>query len=122
MDKLDSLVAAVRKLAQDAPANRYTRAVNDRVCSYDRGSCTNGSIGCLIGQALHVLDYRTDGVTGGIRSVVRVLLGVPYEESTSRSTVSAVHWLDVVQMNQDRGDTWSHCIEVADAMRQGGTI
>ena len=48
---IDSLYDAVNKLIEENPDNLYNGTIEDS-CSYVAGKCSNGSIGCLIGQAL----------------------------------------------------------------------
>ena len=53
MDKLDELVAEVRSIASDRGEVTYP----DGPCFYDKGECSDGSVGCVFGQALDNIDW-----------------------------------------------------------------
>lgn len=45
--KTIDIFKATRELIESSPSNKY---MGD--CSYSRGECTDGSVGCVIGQAI----------------------------------------------------------------------
>ena len=106
MDKLDSLVAEVRKIAVERPDTIYCGGP----CYYDSGECNDGSVGCLIGQALSAVDWSI--YNPGQDSTISVLLGVKGFEG------SRVDWCRRVQQMQDNGRTWGECITYADEWKE----
>jgi hypothetical protein len=103
------IIAEVHRLAEANPKNRYLEAD----CYYTRGACSNGSSGCIVGQALSALGYGEklahldDERPQGILRVAS-LLGITGEQDQ-------LDWLETVQDWQDRGDTWCDAVARAEA-------
>ncbi len=102
MDKLDSLVAEVRKIAVERPDTIYCGGP----CYYDSGECNDGTVGCLLGQALDAIDWHIYMVEEDTH-IGAVLERQDYADS--RTT-----WCRRVQEAQDNGGTWGYCVEYAD--------
>jgi hypothetical protein len=103
------IIAEVQRIAEAAPENQYLEAD----CHYTQGACTNGSSGCIVGQALTALGYgqqlailddeRPQGI---LRVIAR--LGITGEQGQ-------LDWLETVQDWQDRGDPWRDVVARAEA-------
>ena len=102
IDKLDLLIAAVREIAGERPEVTYPVAG----CFYDCGVCTDGTIGCLIGQGLQAIGWKPyeDNEFNGIGSI----LGREGYDGPK------VFWLESAQSRQDGGGCWGDCVEFAD--------
>lgn len=114
------LIEAVRNLAAESPDNRY---MGKSKCEYSRGRCTNGSCGCIIGQAIRKIDTEVFGVielreaqdrfVGGILGLTEYL---KEREIVFDCTDQERRWLIHVQSEQDCGKTWAVAVELADEM------
>lgn len=99
------LIAQIRELAKKAPNNLYIKPDEKyNTCCYDRGTCTDGSIGCIFGQALRALGLELKGAA----TISSVLSDnqIPCSESEK-------HWCATVQRLQDQGKTWSEALRLA---------
>jgi len=101
------IIAEVHRLAEADPGNRYLEAD----CYYTMGACTNGSSGCIMGQALTALGYGemlahldAEAPKGIERALAR--LGITAERDE-------IAWLETVQHWQDRGDPWREAVKRA---------
>lgn len=102
------LVTAVRQLAADCPDCKYIRPAIGS-CSYSKGQCTNGSVGCIIGQALAALGIDVSALdTNGVMNARTVLTRLGGFDD------AAIEWADGVQGKQDNGATWVEAIKFAD--------
>ena len=104
------VIAAVRRLADNSPNCQYKPPDRDngvKVCFNKEGECTNGSTGCIVGQALVEL-FGADKVPneGGVATCVSDL--------QIRATPQQYSWLQVVQGRQDNGCPWEFAVEQAD--------
>ncbi len=106
MDRLDQLVAAVRKIAAERPDIKY----NHSNCFYDDLKCTDGSVGCLLGQGLAAIGWilYDEGYRHEI-SISDLLVQAGYREADTR-----IRWCSRVQTRQDICSAWGKCIEYAD--------
>lgn len=111
---LDDVIQATRELAAEFPDNVYEKEVQRINCFYTKGPCSNGSCGCLIGQALikagvpkERLEEFDAKEQGGV-STVAYFLGIPLVNDK-------LWWLESVQSWQDMGNSWRACIEHAEA-------
>ncbi len=101
MDRLDRLVAEVRKIVAKRPEVSYGGA-----CSYDTGECSDGTVGCLLGQALDAIDWGLYPEDSG-DLIVDLLDEAGYEDFR-------VSWCGMVQEKQDMSAAWGECVEYAD--------
>lgn len=102
---IEDLIQTVRDLASESPDNIYNRPEGMSVCLYNKGICTNGSVGCIFGQAFRKLGIEVDE-DGWIVIVLITVFG--YQSSSQNK------WCSFVQCNQDRQKTWGECIKIAD--------
>lgn len=105
------LEAEVRKLAAEHPDNIYTKPnAQGAGCFYGKGTCTDGSCGCIVGQALARLGVSV------LELDVKLIGYVP--EVMSHLCISdpkkRQSWLFNVQRRQDLGKTWGEAVEWAD--------
>lgn len=104
----------IRRLAKENPDNIYYR--DSDLCYYTRGNCLNGSVGCIVGQALMNLGVPKgllakedqDDETIGAASLLHRLAVKP----SGRQNFS--DWLVFVQMEQDFGGKWGQAVASAD--------
>ncbi len=102
MDDLERLVLEVRKIATERPDVVYLGN-----CYYDSGECTDGSVGCLLGQALQAIDWPIyERNPQG--SIVYLLFNEGY-------TDDRVIWCRDVQTKQDSSREWAGCVKYADS-------
>jgi hypothetical protein len=104
------IIRRVRALAESAPDNLYD---GSGYCRYTEGTCTDRSIGCIIGQALGPMGFKRwlrkiDSTPGGV-SIGRAL-GRMDVATTPDETI----WLSVVQDAQDSGKPWGEAVSKAD--------
>lgn len=90
-------------------------------CKYSTGNCTDGSVGCVIGQTLRFGEWPDDVVTpAGIDELEKGNSGIlnlykkhaPGERMPGEK--EAIEWLWRVQNAQDNGATWGHAVDRAD--------
>jgi hypothetical protein len=136
MIKTEDLVQKVRELAENNPTNTYEDRKDfkrwSQGCSYTKGECSNGTVGCIMGQAILVLDpdYKFDddqeSICGIILSDSEITklehlrfnpAGVRYLSSRIiKSRDGDKNWLTKVQEGQDDGCTWSTAVFNADVL------
>lgn len=114
---MNAFVEIVRRLATENPYNVY-HCLEGVGCKYSAGTCTNGAVGCIIGQALlasgvsfeelQTIDDRNHKTVKGLnaREVVAEL---------KLCNVDEAEWCQAVQSNQDCGLAWGRAVELADA-------
>lgn len=106
---VEQLVAEVRKLANEKPGNVY-EAEPEYSCSYDTGVYSDGSVGCIFGQAFQRLGVPIRGsLTIGF--VICDKLGV---EASKEQCL----WMGHVQGCQDHGSNWARSVYLADEKYQ----
>lgn len=99
----DDVIAEVRRLAAESPDCVYESPDGD--CHYQRGECSNGSVGCIWGQAL-----RRWGIIDESRERAAVLVS-RYGAGLSDQQHE---WVHAVQEFQDRGESWGDAVKAAD--------
>lgn len=109
------LARAVRGLANRWPNNRYRIPPGDENCSYTRGNCSNGSRGCIVGQA-ELRAFGRPGSTYQIRAQGGIRISAIVGKVAGKPLAAIIGWLEVVQSNQDVGMTWGAAIERADEL------
>lgn len=102
---IENIIAEVRRLAEEFPDNVYV-SDNGPYCYYDDGRCTNGSIGCIFGQAIRNLglDWDLSDNVGILKVFIRN--GIPMYRGHL--------WCRVLQVCQDNGSTWKQAVTRAD--------
>lgn len=108
---LSKLVARVRALAAAAPENVYQK-YNGRSCSYTHGECSNGTLGCILGQAMAAEGIDTHSIgEGAFDEVVSSLPKLFGYDTAEQAMGSAQYeWLKAVQEAQDGGATWAEAV------------
>ncbi len=101
MDRLDLLVAEVRKIVAERPDVSY-----DGGCRYDSGVCSDGTVGCLIGQALGAIGWDLYPENSG-ELISNLLEEAGYDDFR-------VSWCRMVQSEQDCMSAWGGCVNYAD--------
>lgn len=109
---IKTLVKTVREIVRKRPDVIYEAK---HTCSYIAGNCTDGSVGCLIGQALVKLGvtFDADETTKRISTLVQPFRDDSTDEAKKYNDV-ARDWLQHVQCAQDRKEAWIDCITYAD--------
>jgi hypothetical protein len=105
---LEDIVKEVKRLVIESPENVYKKPLDDgdNNCSYSKGICTNGAVGCIFGQALKNLGINTSTLDDA--SSIYGLY-----EITSDSDKNLLNWCVSVQSAQDNGKTWGKAVEDA---------
>jgi hypothetical protein len=108
---IEDLVAKVREIATARPNNVYCKGR----CEYAEGECSDGTTGCLLGQALLALGFtarrlrRLDEMSvSSIHVALSVLL------KTDNLPPDKMRWLRRVQDAQDIEVEWGAAVEAAD--------
>lgn len=98
------LIATVRRIVKARPDTKY----EEMVCHYVKGQCSDGSFGCLLGQAFKELKVK--------RNFGRQQMGIVIvlEKLGVKTKMAQARWLSTVQRNQDRGSTWENAVLTAD--------
>lgn len=108
MITIGKLKKQILALVKRFPDNVYKPYGKYHNCSYTKGKCTNGSKGCLFGQALIKLKVDPDKLKKldrEIRPIDNLLdqLGIKYTEKQRQ-------WLMAVQDGQDKKLTWKDAL------------
>lgn len=102
------LIAKIRELATERPNNKYVPEMDDASCSYATGHCTDGSVGCIFGQAFAALGHPISGVET-IDDICRIY-GV-------EATDAELRWMTDAQFMQDAGHAWGKIPTRADELK-----
>ena len=113
------LIAKVRELVALHPTTRYEKPDPNGTgrdypwCSYLRGTSTNDITmpGCLFGQILPLEVIDLDPRIG----IVELVSDSEGDGFDVVLTVEQEAWVQDVQGNQDRGQSWQEAVEAADA-------
>lgn len=111
--QIADLISEVRKLVSEHPDNIYRGLGSDpnhNNCSYSSGTCTDGSCGCIFGQAFKRLGVDVMQLDD-TRSIYAVI-----NDNDIPCAKEDKSWCGVVQSNQDAGDTWGKAVEKADKL------
>ncbi len=100
---LDKLIAEVRKIAAERPDTIYAHDG----CEYDSKECSDGTIGCLLGQGLTAIGWYILEEADG-RAITEVLENAGYLEEDDK-----VQWCAKVQREQDWGASWGSAVQGA---------
>ena len=103
---LEQLKNEVLKLADASPTNHYIWERGQNSCWYVSGSCTNGSVGCIFGQALiklgvpkERLQAREGDSIGTVLKILKIVDAVPPS-----------HPFNIAQQIQDQGRDWAEAV------------
>jgi hypothetical protein len=116
---VESLVTLVRELAIARPETVYRPCWSEKSnsmgrCSYLAGACSDGSVGCLLGQALLALGFTTDHLQPVNHLGIKEALEKLHPCQLTDHDYDQVRWLETVQSAQDNGQTWQEAVERAD--------
>lgn len=121
MTTVEKIIAKVRELAAASPENKYIGFPDYCVCYYTAGKCSDGTEGCIIGQALVELGllnkcdllvyYLHKGEFHNDTMFVTKL----FEKLNIKLSLVQKEWLWKVQSFQDRKHSWSSAVNSADA-------
>lgn len=109
---VEQVCAEVRRLAAESPDCKYPYG---KGCFYTRGECTNGSTGCIVGQAFRRMGLDCASLDSSDRhtpSAGMACLNLGLEDTAIKGA-NAV-WLSTVQAFQDSGHTWGQAVADAD--------
>jgi hypothetical protein len=118
--RIEDLVANVRELAASRPDNIYQPAsaapptAPQRKCSYLTGNCHDGTVGCLLGQALLAIGFTAHQLRRIDTLSIEEALASLSEVDSGHVDGGHVAWLMAVQCGQDEGHTWRRAVELAD--------
>jgi hypothetical protein len=107
---IDDVIAGVRALAAEFPECVYT-SPDDLGCYFTLGRCSNGSVGCLIGQAVALQGGKLpdDEKVGSIE-----ILALLHNNGIAGVPIRTLSWLVTVQGGQDSGKPWREAVAIAD--------
>ncbi len=103
MFTIEALIDEVKKLATEHPDNIYIMPEETVTCMYNDGTCTDGSIGCIFGQAIKRLDPEIKIVETGIADLLKNHLKITM-------TDQQLLWCRMFQIKQDSRKTWSEAL------------
>ena len=109
--KLDQIYNKVIEICKERPNTSYE---ND-ICYYTRGKCSDGSFGCLIGQAILAL-FPEDRLQ--LQENERVTAKVLLENYMDKNEVDTdeasdkIRTLNHIQQYQDNKHSWGKCLEM----------
>jgi hypothetical protein len=119
MVNLSTIFWTVTRLAMANPDTKYKKDTlgSGPNCKYAAGECSNGTVGCIIGQALKAsgVTLKPEWDTGNGNTASAIIDDLIEEriieepEQTGRYKI----WLDDVQGSQDTGDTWQEALNHA---------
>ena len=116
---IGNLFDKVRELAAARPETVYRPWPTGQSspmtrCSYLSGACSDGTVGCLLGQALLAIGFTAERLQPvdllAIVEVIEKLLPI----ELSKEDRQRVRWLESVQNAQDNGCPWREAIDIAD--------
>jgi hypothetical protein len=107
-----NVIAEVRKLAAEKPDNCYVPTDAWGGCCYDKGQCTDGSVGCIFGQALQ----RLGRPITGCGSITQALCDSRWFEPLTIDLDNEVEWCKLVQQYQDANLSWGKAVESANRL------
>lgn len=123
---LKELVAKVLELAETSPDNKYIMEDSSVGCLYTSGSCSNGAVGCIFGQALTALNPDLRGYletvdnrdTGKNIDVVLRELKDNGELEMLNGAHMVVSACARLQNQQDSGKAWRDALEQGPWVKQ----
>jgi hypothetical protein len=109
--KFNEIIPAMRALIAQSPDNVYVPPGGPgQSCHYREGVCTNGTIGCVVGQLFG--GAIEDGVP---ISVVVDRIARAYDTPVDADRVTFISkWLRTIQEGQDAGMDWGAALTRSD--------
>lgn len=104
---IGQIIDTVRAIAAERPNTRYLK--DGYSCSYTRGPCDDGTVGCIFGQAFQKLGFKLP--IGYDQVPIHRLL----DKTDIDTTYDQAEWCRIIQNFQDSGDTWADAIKTADS-------
>ena len=107
------LKQTIEKLAEESPDCTYKNS-ETCFCSYYKGTCSNGSSGCIVGQACRILGFSEEDLVGMDRhgAFMEVAKSVEFKKRFSLSS-KEIDWVSVIQQEQDCPNSWSKAVLAA---------
>lgn len=108
MITIEQLIDRVKEIAKHRQDNKYVVGQFAR-CYYTKGNCSDGSCGCIFGQALVSLDPNLKTTLVALDNyptpiaILLLKLGITGSDAQ-------LEWCAQVQRLQDSGDLWGKCI------------
>lgn len=100
---IDILIKNIREAASQRGENIYSSPSSETSsCYYGKGTCTDGTVGCIFGQVWPELKAYEE------ESIFSILDSMNIGTSIQKS------WCSEVQSNQDKGLSWREAVERAD--------
>ena len=107
------ILKTVKELAKENPDTVYVSPNDEGLCFYTKGACSNGTEGCIIGQALvklgvpketlAELDEKSQDITGLLRNLDMVDLAT-FDDN------DYLDELTKIQNRQDSGCSWGEAV------------
>jgi hypothetical protein len=101
--RVTQVIAKVRELAKDRPNNKYL----NKPCFYQKGECSDKTIGCIFGQVLKALGYEF--VEDEPKNISNLMFTLGMDLG-----MKEYEWVSMVQQNQDFDKTWEESVRLAD--------
>lgn len=118
MNIVEKIVAKVREIAAARPDTVYGTYPDGTGCLYTLGICSDGSCGCLFGQAIKEVDPKAYAMIadleivdlGGTGTIRDIIVGNKFDmffdedvdpDSDDSNLVAMLNWCERVQMLQD---------------------
>lgn len=105
---MNAIERAIRELAEQFPDNKYLNPLESCGCLYEEGFCSNGSQGCIVGQAI-----KHAGFTVPV-GADNMPLGKLLRDTQPNISSDEVSWVRSVQYLQDRKYTWGEAVAITD--------
>lgn len=103
---MSTLEYAIRDLVTESPDNQY-QTING-IAYFTKGECTNGSLGCMIGQGLHRIGYEIPEDADDNWSLGELIGAADPGAGDDES------WFYHLQAAQDNGARWQDALNEAD--------
>lgn len=103
----DRLFGVVRRKINESPNVVYNRPEGGIMCQYDSGVCSDGSVGCIWGQAFRELGLVDDLHLNQSLVTYFDLHDIPVDRLS-------LAWAAAVQAGQDRGLSWGQAGDLAE--------
>jgi len=111
MHKIQELAIEVRRLAVENPGTNYYARKN---CSYFTGGCSDGTIGCIVGQAARNIGYDE------FLNAAKIEEDKDFSDTTADNILSKmldveqftgdIAFIRYIQAHQDHGSNWGECL------------
>lgn len=105
--------AEVERLAKEKPDNVYSNGRGgSSLCMYTQGTCQDGSVGCIFGQAFRNLGINPALIAKLDEDALNAAAALHFLNITRLppSGHVAENWVTAVQNSQDAGDPWGDAV------------